>query len=417
MAAGDAKSSGDFAKAIELYTEALKLAPSPLTFAHRADCLLKSAPPRPNAAIQDCNKALEANPDSGKALKMRGTAYRLLGQWENSAKDLAKAQSMDFDEGIQEMFTHVQKFNTKIQAKKNKLRQKEEMKAQKEKLRRMKAAAAARKVAQDEQDERDRKAAEGMPGGMGGMPGGMGGMPGGGGGGMPPGMADMFSDPEIMAAMQNPAVMEALGAAQSGDMSKLQEALKDPVVAKAFGKLQGAMGGKCRVSLCRPPFHSFVISFSNQAWAAWVVCQAWAAWAAWAAWVACRVAWVVCPAAAWVVCPVACPADSRAVLPRRPLISATTSINRRSRPLGPRQTQEARTKATCGAGLARAQLYMSRYVVAHSVFTIHQHIHLRTPDSPGSSYSAVSPEFRAENPPVFRVVINWFYTSFMPVLY
>jgi hypothetical protein len=144
-----------------------------------------------------------------------------------------------------------------------------------------KAAAAARKVAQDEQDERDRKAAEGMGGGMGGMP-------GGSGGGMPPGMVDMFSDPAIMAAMPGvlqeiafsdpeimaagPAVMDALNAALSGDMSRLQEALKDPVVAKTFGKLQGAMGGKCRVSLRRSPLHSLVISFSNQTWAAWVAC-------------------------------------------------------------------------------------------------------------------------------------------------
>jgi hypothetical protein len=68
-----------------------------------------------------------------------------------------------------------------------------------------------------------------------------------------PGMEDMFGDPEIMAAMQNPAVMEALDAAQNGDMSMLQECFreslrqaktKDPVVAKALDKLQGAMNGE-----------------------------------------------------------------------------------------------------------------------------------------------------------------------------
>jgi hypothetical protein len=45
----------------------------------------------------------------------------------------------------------------------------------------------------------------GMPGGMGGMPGGMGGMPGGMGG-MPAGMENIFSDPEVMEAMQDPEV-------------------------------------------------------------------------------------------------------------------------------------------------------------------------------------------------------------------
>merc|ERR1719320_630807 len=52
--------------------------------------------------------------------------------------------------------------------------------------------------------------AGGMPGGMGGMPGGMGGMPGGMGG-MPGGMPDiggLMQDPEIMAALQNPKVMQ-----------------------------------------------------------------------------------------------------------------------------------------------------------------------------------------------------------------
>lgn len=52
MAANDAKGSGDFDKALELYTEALLLAPSALTHANRADMLLKVTPMRPNAAIQ-----------------------------------------------------------------------------------------------------------------------------------------------------------------------------------------------------------------------------------------------------------------------------------------------------------------------------------------------------------------------------
>ena len=63
MAASDAKGSGDFAKAVELYSEAIEMGHmSALTLANRADCLCRVAPPRPNAAIRDCSKALESNP-------------------------------------------------------------------------------------------------------------------------------------------------------------------------------------------------------------------------------------------------------------------------------------------------------------------------------------------------------------------
>ena len=48
MAASDAMGAGDYAKAVELYTTALGLMPSPLTFAKRAECYLKLS--KPNAA-------------------------------------------------------------------------------------------------------------------------------------------------------------------------------------------------------------------------------------------------------------------------------------------------------------------------------------------------------------------------------
>jgi tetratricopeptide (TPR) repeat protein len=77
MAADEAKGSGDFAKAVECYTGALNAAPSPLTHANRADCLLKCDPKRPIAAIRDCDKALAANPDSAKALKVGNGMLRV----------------------------------------------------------------------------------------------------------------------------------------------------------------------------------------------------------------------------------------------------------------------------------------------------------------------------------------------------
>lgn len=50
---------------------------------------IKPSTLRPNAAILDCDAALKINPDSAKALKMRGKAHRMLGQWEAAKKDLA----------------------------------------------------------------------------------------------------------------------------------------------------------------------------------------------------------------------------------------------------------------------------------------------------------------------------------------
>ena len=57
-----AASNGEYAKAIEAFTAAVQLMPSPLLYAKRADAYLKLK--KPNAAVRDANKALEINPDS-----------------------------------------------------------------------------------------------------------------------------------------------------------------------------------------------------------------------------------------------------------------------------------------------------------------------------------------------------------------
>ena len=97
--------------------------PSALTYAKRAECFIKLKKPvvrarvvviaallradasalfitLPQAAIKDADAALALNPDSAKALKMRGLAHRLLGAWEAAAKDLGAAQGIDFDESV-----------------------------------------------------------------------------------------------------------------------------------------------------------------------------------------------------------------------------------------------------------------------------------------------------------------------------
>ena len=55
MAASDAMGAGDYAKAVELYTTALGLMPSPLTFAKRAECYLKLSKPNAAGASPACS--------------------------------------------------------------------------------------------------------------------------------------------------------------------------------------------------------------------------------------------------------------------------------------------------------------------------------------------------------------------------
>merc|ERR1712127_616052 len=97
MEASDAKCSGDYAKALEKYSEAICAAPpSAMTYAARAECLLKLD--RPCAAIRDCDEALKLNSDSAKALRIRGRSCRAIGDWENARKNLSASQAIDFDE-------------------------------------------------------------------------------------------------------------------------------------------------------------------------------------------------------------------------------------------------------------------------------------------------------------------------------
>jgi suppressor of tumorigenicity protein 13 len=57
---------------------------------------------RPYAAERDCTEALKENPDSAKALRIRGKARKELGQWEAALKDVSASQTIDFDEGTVE---------------------------------------------------------------------------------------------------------------------------------------------------------------------------------------------------------------------------------------------------------------------------------------------------------------------------
>ena len=135
--------------------------PSALLYAKRAEMYLKLR--KPNAAKRDCDRALEANPDSAKALRIRGSAHRYLGNYEAAQADLAAAQRIDYDDSVDAM----QKFvNLRVVGKRAKaLKKQEAARAKQEK----EAKARREKAKQEyEQQKRSEAAAGGMPG-MGGM--------------------------------------------------------------------------------------------------------------------------------------------------------------------------------------------------------------------------------------------------------
>jgi len=246
MQASDFKSSGKLEEALEKYTAAILAAqPSALLYANRADVLSKLK--RAKHAIRDCDEALKINPDSAKALRIRGIAKKSLEMYEEALKDLSQAQAIDYDDNVVEhlkLCMEKRKEFDKITAdKRNKEEQRLRKKAEEIKKAREEAA----------KEEKERSAPPmGMPGmggqgmpGMGGMPGGMGGL-----------MQAMMSDPELAEGMKNPKVMAAFSeimSAPGGPMglmsnpAKLQELMGDeevgPFMRKIMTKLGPMMGG------------------------------------------------------------------------------------------------------------------------------------------------------------------------------
>ncbi|KAI3920799.1 hypothetical protein MKW98_005625 [Papaver atlanticum] len=110
----DAISEGKLDEAVEHLTEAILLNPySAILYASRASVFVKMN--KPKAAIRDADAALEINPDSAKGNKYRGMARAMLGQWEDAAKDLHVASSLDFDEEIGLMLKKVKPNARKIE--------------------------------------------------------------------------------------------------------------------------------------------------------------------------------------------------------------------------------------------------------------------------------------------------------------
>ena len=99
--AAEFKASGDYPTALLNYNSAITSAPpSALLLANRADILFRLN--RYQDAVTDCDEALTNNPDSAKALRIRGRALKELGGYERSRKDLAASQQIDYDDGAAE---------------------------------------------------------------------------------------------------------------------------------------------------------------------------------------------------------------------------------------------------------------------------------------------------------------------------
>ncbi|VDP45583.1 unnamed protein product [Soboliphyme baturini] len=63
---------------------------------------------RPRAASLDCDKAVKINPDSALPYKFRGRAHRLLGNYEESFRDLSTACKLDYDDECNEWMKEVE---------------------------------------------------------------------------------------------------------------------------------------------------------------------------------------------------------------------------------------------------------------------------------------------------------------------
>ncbi|XP_026998299.1 hsc70-interacting protein [Tachysurus fulvidraco] len=238
MEAIDALGEGELQKALDLFTEAIKLNPrSAILYAKRASVYIKMQ--KPNAAIRDCDRAIDINPDSAQPYKWRGKAHRLLGHWEESAKDLATACKLDYDEDASAMLKEVQPKANKIQEHRRKYERKREERGIKERQERVKKAREEHERAQREQEARQQ--AGGAPGGA------QGGFPGSGGfpGGMPfgmPGLQELFNDPEVLMAMKDPEVMAAFQdvAQNPANISKYQS---NPKIMALINKLSSKFSG------------------------------------------------------------------------------------------------------------------------------------------------------------------------------
>uniref|UniRef100_A0A1E1XF55 Putative heat shock 70kd protein n=1 Tax=Amblyomma aureolatum TaxID=187763 RepID=A0A1E1XF55_9ACAR len=226
----EAQSEGKLDESLKLWTEAIELNPtSAVLFAKRANVLLKLE--KPNAAIRDANKALELNPDQALGFKIRGRAHRLLGHWEEAAKDLAMACKLDYTDEANEWLKEVTPNAKKLQEHRRKWerkREERELKERAERVRKAREEQERKYKAQQQQQQQDEDDMGGFPGFPGSMPGGLG---------------DCLQDPEILAAFQDPEVAAAFQDISRNPMN-IGKYQSNPKIKNIMTKMAMKMGGQ-----------------------------------------------------------------------------------------------------------------------------------------------------------------------------
>uniref|UniRef100_A0A0X3PSS8 Hsc70-interacting protein n=1 Tax=Schistocephalus solidus TaxID=70667 RepID=A0A0X3PSS8_SCHSO len=235
---------GDFEAAAALFTESIIANPHlSMCFAKRAACYVKLQ--RPMAAIRDCDKAIELNPDSALPYKWRGLANKLLGNWELAYLDLQTSLKLDYTDDANAAIKELEPKYKRIHEHKLKY----ERKLEEKKYAELKKAREARQRAYEKAKKEEAKARAqeqhfGMPSGMPGQ--------------MPPGMENifgsLFSDPEMMAAMQDPEIQAAFSEGVSNPAA-FAKAAKNPKFANLMKKMQENMKGSGESTFVPPGGH------------------------------------------------------------------------------------------------------------------------------------------------------------------
>jgi len=101
MEAQEAASNGDWAAAVTAYSKALAGMASALTYAKRADALLKLG--HVSAALADCEAAIEKNPDSAKPYKVAAKCLTKKGDFTGAYDKVCTGVKIDWDEDAAEL--------------------------------------------------------------------------------------------------------------------------------------------------------------------------------------------------------------------------------------------------------------------------------------------------------------------------
>ncbi|CAG7854781.1 Mitochondrial import receptor subunit tom70 AltName: Full=72 kDa mitochondrial outer membrane protein; AltName: Full=Mitochondrial import receptor for the ADP/ATP carrier; AltName: Full=Mitochondrial precursor proteins import receptor; AltName: Full=Translocase of outer membrane tom70 [Serendipita indica DSM 11827] len=86
-----------FAKAAQLYTQAIEMAvvPEAVFYSNRAACYVNYSPPQHERVVADCDEALKLDPTYIKALNRRATALEALGRLEEAVRDFVASSFLD----------------------------------------------------------------------------------------------------------------------------------------------------------------------------------------------------------------------------------------------------------------------------------------------------------------------------------